>query len=97
MSLLPFKQSTAKRVVETKSHARAAVGKKRRKPLLFHNGTSEKPVMIFRANSPKAGYLTQADIDALPADHVPTYTNQLYGKIIRGELKPFRFFWKKAR
>jgi len=53
--------------------------------------------MIFRANSPKAGYLTQADIDALPADHVPTYTNQLYGKIIRGELKPFRFFWKKAR
>lgn len=96
MSVIAFKQNVAQRVREDKEHAKAAVRRKRRSPLLFHNGSEERPVRLFGlSRGPMSGYLTQAAIDRVPPGHIPMYTNQLMAKLVRGELKQTGF-WKRV-
>lgn len=97
MSVVQFKQKPANqetRTQEAKRLAREAVRRTRRKPLLFHNGTADNPVMIFRTSKANPNHMTQADIDAMPACYIPMSANQRYAKILRGELRITRFFRK---
>lgn len=97
MSVVQFKQKPANRETraqETRRLTRQAVQRKRRKPLIFHNGSVERPVKLFYGRNPKPGYMTQADIDAVPDSHIPMSANQQYAKLLRGELRITRFFRK---
>jgi hypothetical protein len=80
MSVIAFKQNVAKRVQENQEHAKMAVARKR-----------QREALGIAVLSPS--HLTQADIDAVPSDQIPQYTNQLLGRIVRGEIK--RSFWDR--
>jgi len=104
MSVIAFKQKPATqetRIQETKRLAKQAVRKRRRAPLLFHNGSERRPVRLFYARPRNPNLLTQADIDTIPDGHVPMYSDQLFVKMLYGQIKIrsrlARFFRKMER